>query len=161
MTVASTPTPVPAPVGIPPAPPVRPRRPLLGNRRRQVVAGAVIVIALAFLLWRGLADATVYYKTASQAVADRAQLGTTPFRIEGTVTSPVRRVGTDVAFTITADRVSVPVISTGSPPQLFRRGVPVVLAGHWQGRHFASNQIMVKHTESYVAARPKTRKSGS
>lgn len=155
MTIASP----PSPVGVPPAPPVRPRGRLLGNRRRKVVAGAVILVVLGYLLFQGLTDATVYYKPANQAVADRAQLGTTAFRIEGTVTSPIRRVGADVAFVITANHVSVPVVSSGSPPQLFHRGVPVVLAGHWQGSHFASDQIMVKHTESYVAVHPKKSKS--
>lgn len=151
MTITST----QAPPAVPPAPPSRPRRSLLANRRRQVIAGVVIVVALGFLLVRGLTSATVYYKTASQAVAERAELGTKPFRIEGTVTSRIRRVGTDVAFTITSGRVNVPVISSGSPSQLFRRGVPVVLDGHWQGSHFASDQIMVKHTDSYVAVHPK------
>jgi hypothetical protein len=74
----------PAGPGVPPAPPRR-RSALLGSRRRQVVAGVVIAGALAFLLLEGLNNATIYFKTADQAVADRAALGSKPFRIEGTV----------------------------------------------------------------------------
>ncbi len=82
------------PVG--PSPPRR--RPLLGTRRRQVVAGLVIAGALAFLLLEGLNNATVYFKTADQAVTDRAALGSRQFRIEGTVEPDVRQVAADHAF---------------------------------------------------------------
>ena len=55
----------------------------------------VIAAALAFLLLEGLNNATVYFKTADQAVADKASLGTRQFRIEGTVEPGVRQVGPD------------------------------------------------------------------
>jgi cytochrome c-type biogenesis protein CcmE len=135
------------------APPVR-RRGVLGSRRRQVVAALVILAALGFLAAEGLSNATIYFKTADQAVADRAQLGTRQFRIEGTVGQQISQVGQTVRFTITANGVTVPIVDTGSPPQLFKTGIPVVLEGHWQGGYYASDQIMVKHTASYVEAHP-------
>jgi cytochrome c-type biogenesis protein CcmE len=130
------------------------RRALLGSRRRQIVAGLIILGALAFLLVRGLTNATEYFKTTNQAVAQRAQLGTHNFRIEGTVENNVRDVGDNVDFTIFANGTAVNVVSTGSPPQLFKAGIPVVLDGHWQGTVYASDQIMVKHSASYTEAHP-------
>ena len=51
--------------------------------------------------------------------------------------------------------VSVPILHRGDPPQLFKPGIPVVLEGHFdQAGTFESDLIMVKHTESYVAAHP-------
>ncbi len=135
------------------------RRALLGSRRRQIGAGVVIAGALAFLLVEGLNNATVYFKTADQAVADRASLGSRQFRIEGTVEPDVRQVGTTTAFTIIANGVTVPVVDTGQPPQLFKPGIPVVLEGHWQGPVYASDRIMVKHSASYVEAHPDRLKS--
>ena len=53
----------------------------------------------------------------------------------------------------------MPVVNSSQPPQLFKPGVPVVLEGHWQGPVYASDQIMVKHTASYVEAHPDRLKS--
>ena len=63
------------------------------------------------------------------------------------------QVGTSLHFSITSHSVDVAVVSTGSPPQLFRVGMPVVLEGHWQGGVFSSYQIMVQHGSSYVEAK--------
>jgi cytochrome c-type biogenesis protein CcmE len=135
------------------------RRALLGSRRRQIIAGLIILGALGFLLVRGLTNATEYFKTTREAVTQRAQLGSHNFRVEGTVENNVRQVGEDVDFTIFANNTAVDVVSTGSPPQLFKPGVPVVLDGHWQGTVYASDQIMVKHSASYTEAHPGRLKS--
>jgi cytochrome c-type biogenesis protein CcmE len=140
--------------------PLEPRRTakprvLLGSRRRQVIAFGVIVAALVVLIFQGLGNATVYFKTADEAVAQRVKLGTHRFRIEGTVQPDVRQVGQDVSFVIANNGVSVPVIHHGDPPQLFKTGIPVVLEGRFApDGHFASDRIMVKHTENYVAKHP-------
>ena len=42
----------------------------------------------------------------------------------------------------------------GDPPELFQPGIPVVLEGRWSGDHFASDRIMVKHSEQYKAGNP-------
>lgn len=131
-----------------------PRRHLLGSRRRQVISAVVIAAAVGFLAAEGLSSAAIYFKTADQAVADRAHLGDRVFRIEGTVGPAVTQVGQTVRFSITANRVTVPVVDTGSPPELFKPGIPVVLEGHWAGAVYASDRIMVKHTASYVEAHP-------
>jgi cytochrome c-type biogenesis protein CcmE len=150
------------PPRVPPAPPVRrSRRRILATRRRQVVAAVVILAAIGFLVSEGLRNATSYFLYTNQAVAQRASLGTKPFRIEGTVEPGVRRSGEYTDFTIVAHNVAVPVVSTGSPTSLFKPGIPVVLEGHWAatGPVYDSNLIMVKHTASYVAAHPNRLKS--
>ena len=128
------------------------RRRSFTTRRQRLVAGALIVAALGFLVWKGLSNALAYYLTANQAVAQRAQLGDSDFRIQGTVVPGVREVGADLRFGIVSHHVVVQVDSSGSPPQLFRAGVPVVLEGHWQGDIFTSSQIMVQHSSNYVEA---------
>jgi cytochrome c-type biogenesis protein CcmE len=138
----------------------RPRR-SLGTRRQRVVAGIVIVGALAFLMGRGLTNALNYYLTAKQAVAQRAKLGQEDFRIQGTVLPGLRQVGTTLHFTIGSGNVQVDVVSTGSPPELFHVGMPVVLDGHWQGADFASFQIMVQHGSNYGEAPSGKTKSAS
>lgn len=159
----SAPAPPQAPV--PAAPRVRgsgPRaRTSLGSRGRLAVAAVIIAGALGYLLYQGLGNATVYFRTADQAVADKASLGTRRFRIEGTVDAGIHDAGDAVAFGITAHGVTVPVVHSGAQPQLFKPGVPVVLEGHWApgGAWFASDQILIKHDENYKTAHPDRLKS--
>lgn len=125
------------------------------HRRRAIVASAVAVVAVVGLLWQGLGNATVYFKTASEAVAQRDSLGGRRFRLEGVVVPGSRRkTAHTVSFQVEDNGVRVDVIFTGAPPELFQDSIPVVLEGHWDGRYFASDQILVKHTSEYRKDNP-------
>jgi len=128
---------------------------VIDTRRRMWLAGVVVVAALGFLVFQGLGNATLYFRTADEAVAQKAQLGDRRFRIEGDVVDgSVRQSGNDVSFTLTSNSVEVPVVHKGDPPELFRPGIPVVLEGRFQGDSFSSDRILVKHSEKYVADNP-------
>ncbi len=128
---------------------------MIDTRRRLWLAGIVVIGALGFLVFQGLGNATLYFRTADEAVAQRAQLGERRFRIEGDVVAgSVVQNGNDVRFILTSKSVDVPVVHKGDPPELFRPGIPVVLEGRFQGDHFASDRILVKHSETYVAENP-------
>ena len=128
---------------------------MIDTRRRMWLAGVVVLAALGFLVFQGLGNATLYFRTADEAVAQRSQLGDRRFRIEGDVVDgSVRQEGNDVSFTLTSKSVEVPVRHRGDPPELFRPGIPVVLEGRFQGDHFTSDRILVKHSETYVAENP-------
>lgn len=128
---------------------------MIDTRRRLWLAGVVVLAALGFLVFQGLGNATLYFRTADEAVAQREQLGDRRFRIEGDVVDgSVRQVGNDVSFTLVKNNVQVPVQHKGDPPELFRPGIPVVLEGRFQGDHFSSDRILVKHSETYVAKNP-------
>lgn len=131
---------------VPPAPRVR-------RTSRWRVAGALAVVlgALGFLLVK-LGDAANYFYTADQAVARRAEIGDRRFRIEGTVVSgSVRDAGRATTFVIESEGVQVRVRHSGGQPSMFREDIPVVLEGRFDGDVFASDRIMVKHSETYRA----------
>lgn len=128
---------------------------MTSGKARYWVAGSAIVLALGFLVVRGLGDATVYFRTADEAVAQRESLGDRRIRIEGDVVDgTVREVNGTVDFRIASNNVEVPIVHHGDPPELFKPGIPVVLEGRFQGDHFASDRILVKHSETYVADHP-------
>ncbi len=139
-----------------PARPARPRAPL--GRRRLWIAGAVILAALGFLVVQALGEATVYFKTADEAVAEKDSIGDRRFRIEGLVVAGSVRpapTGNGVGFEIRGQRGAlVEVVHRGDPPELFQPDIPVVLEGRWSGDHYASDRIMVKHTNEYKAENP-------
>jgi cytochrome c-type biogenesis protein CcmE len=122
-------------------------------RRRWVplVVLGVVFVALGVLVFKGLSDATVYFRNADEAVAQRASLGTKRFRLQGTVVAdPVETDGV-ASFAVAFNGASVDVRHVGSPPELFKPGIPVVLEGHWDrsGEVFDSDRIMIKHDATY------------
>ena len=140
---------------VPPAPPAPRPRASIGGRRK-LIAGLVIAAALGFLLLRAVGDATVYFKTADEAVAERESLGTKRFRLEGLVVpGSVRDGANEVDFTVKGQRgATVDVIHQGDVPELFQPDIPVVLEGHFSGETFVSDRILVKHTNEYKAENP-------
>ena len=125
------------------------------TRRRLWIVGTLMAVAVGLILFEGLGNATVYFKTADEAVHDRASMGTRRFRIEGTVVDgSVKATADGASFRIENNGAVVPVVHHGDPPELFKPGIPVVLEGHWQGSTYDSDLIMVKHTEQYRAKHP-------
>jgi cytochrome c-type biogenesis protein CcmE len=59
-----------------------------------------------------------------------------------------------VNFTVGSGSARVAVVNTGSPPQLFQVNIPVIAVGHFDGNTFVSDQILVKHSSSYIAEYP-------
>jgi len=140
-----------APVGA--VGPPRPPRVKRHHRRwLPLVVLLVVVGVLGGLIYKGLTNATLYFRNADEAVAQRDSLGTKRFRLQGTVTgTPVNRSGGGVDFVVRFNNVSVPVHSEDNPSDLFRTGIPVVVEGHWAEHAdvFDGDRIMVKHDSRY------------
>ena len=122
---------------------------------RLTIVIVVVAAAIGFLVWQGLGNATLYFKTADEAVRERDELGDRRFRIEGAVLAgSVKEDGDGVDFRITAKGVEVAVRHRGDPPELFQPDIPVVLEGRWQGTTFESDRIMVRHSSEYREDNP-------
>lgn len=112
-----------------------------------------VVAALGFVLTQALTSARVYFLNVDEAVAQRTELAEDTFRMQGVVSSErTTDASGAMVFTMTFNDVTAEVTHIGEEPtDLFEWGQPVVAEGHWQGDRFVSNQILVKHSESYVA----------
>lgn len=156
MSEPTTPTPTTTPV-VPADRTIRPRL-------RLAMVGVVIVAAVGFLLVKGLGSSLDYFKTVDQAVSQKHQLGTSTFRLEGTVLpGTVSQSVNGATFDVGHGTSVVHVVNEGSPPQLFKASMPVIVVGHFASTDsttFLSNQIMVKHSSSYVASHPDRVRAG-
>jgi len=122
---------------------------------RYVVVGLVLVGVLVFLLVKGLGSALDFYLPADQAMAQRATLGDKTFNLEGVVApGSIHATTVGVDFVVTSGDIRLPVTNTGSPPQLFQSNIPVIAVGHFSGDSFVSDQILVKHSSTYIAEYP-------
>jgi cytochrome c-type biogenesis protein CcmE len=128
------------------------------TKRRLMLVFFLLAVALVFLLVEGLGSSLDYFDTVNQALAHRAQLGTTTFRLEGNVVAgSIHSTATGADFRISQGDHVVPVANSGSPPQLFQANIPVVVVGHFAStgsNNFVSNTIMVKHSSTYIAQYP-------
>ena len=127
------------------------------SRLRLAIAVAVVVTAIGVLLFQGLGGATMYFRTADEAIAQRETLGEKRFRIEGTVVPGSLRVdGAFTDFAVESKGTTVQIDNNAATQGIFREGIPVVLEGRFKrGENvFASDRIMVKHDENYKAEYP-------
>lgn len=127
--------------------------------RRLVIVGVLglLAVALVFVAYQGLSNATVFFRNADEAVAERESLGEKRFRLQGAVVDgSLQAEGGFVRFTVTHDDVDVDVVHRGDPPELFQPDIPVVLEGRWSQTDdvFESDRILVKHSEEYEAENP-------
>ncbi len=143
-------TTVTSPPGAPP-PARAPRR-----RGRYVVAigGCVVAVVAVVVLGIVLSDNVVYFRTATEAVADRENLGTDRFRLAGAVVpGTIEETRRGVRFDVTDGDTTVAVDHTGDPPDLFEPDAPVVVEGRWRSARtdapFVSDRIMIRHGSEY------------
>jgi cytochrome c-type biogenesis protein CcmE len=147
--------------------PARPAPP----RTRYIAAAAVcgLVVVIAIFLIVVLADNVIYFRSVSEAVADRKNQGSDRFRIAGDVvlTSYSQR-GQSTKFRITDGKKTVTVVNRGDVPAIFRRNlehkqeIPVLCEGHWgKGLTFESERILIKHGADYSPPKVKAKGTGS
>ena len=131
-----------------------------GARRWAGIAVVVGVLAVgAFAVSQALGDATLFFRNADEAVAQRDDLAGERFRLQGLVVpGTIEAYPSGVAFEVTYNGVAVPVEHTGDPEELFQEDVPVVLEGQWSGTSadavFLSDRMLVRHDENYDAENP-------
>lgn len=131
-----------------------------GGRRWVGLVVLVVVLGLgAFAVSQALGDATLFFRNADEAVAQREELGDTRFRLQGLVVpGSTAEMPDGVEFEVTFNGVVVPVQHQGDPPELFQDDIPVVLEGAWSSTSddavFRSDRMLVKHDENYDAENP-------
>ena len=120
--------------------------------RNWLLMGAV-GIALIALLFQALTNARVFFYNVDEAIEQRAEIGDDTFRMQGTVIDePATDASGAMVFTIGFNGAQATVRHIGEEPtDLFEVGIPVVAEGRWDGDAFESSQLLVKHSEAYVA----------
>ena len=106
------------------------RPPAQRSRLRLGIVIALVCGAIAFLLVQGLGEATTYFRNADEALADRDELGTRRFRLQGTVVDVARSEGGTTVFDVEYHCATVAVRHDGTDV-------------------FESDTIRVRHTEEY------------
>ncbi|MBP7632254.1 MAG: cytochrome c maturation protein CcmE [Acidimicrobiales bacterium] len=123
-------------------------------RRWGAIAVLVALGAVVVFIMVQAQGASLYYRNADEAVAQRDSLGQDRFRLQGVVVGQPVDDGNAKVFEVAYRGVAVTVRHTGKEPALFKPGLPVVAEGAWNaaGTEFDSDRLLVKHTEDYKKA---------
>ena len=118
-----------------------------------LVGGAVIAVALAYMIYAGVTQSAVYFVTPSELQA--APVAGKAYRLGGMVVPGTLKWEPrtlDLAFALSDGKTTVAVRHKGTPPDLFGEGRGAVVEGAWTpDGYFKSTLIMAKHSEEYKA----------
>ena len=125
----------------------------MSKRIKFVAGGAVIALALAYMIYAGVTQSAVYFVTPSEIQA--APVAGKSYRLGGLVTRGSVKWEPrtlDLTFTLTDGKATVPVRHKGTAPDLFGEGRGAVVEGRWSpDGYFHATLILAKHSEEYKA----------
>lgn len=128
-----------------------------GRRAKLLAGGAIILAALAYLVYGGMQAAVVYFVTPTELRAQGTEARGKALRLGGMVeagslTWDARTLA--LSFRLTDGTTTVPVVHTGTPPDLFAEGQGAVVEGRvGEDGTFQAQTIMAKHSEEYMPPR--------
>ena len=118
-----------------------------------LLGGAVIALALGYMIWAGVTQSAVYFVTPSELQA--APVPGKAYRLGGLVargTLAWNPSTLELAFGVSDGKTTVRVRHRGAPPDLFAEGRGAVVEGQWMAAgYFKATHIMAKHSEEYKA----------
>ena len=118
-----------------------------------LIGGAVIILALGYMIWAGVTQSVVYFVTPSELQA--TPVAGKAYRLGGLVargTVNWNPATLDLTFSVSDGKSAVPVRHRGAPPDLFGEGRGAVVEGQWTAEgYFKATHIMAKHSEEYQA----------
>ena len=126
-----------------------------GRRLKYVIAGGIVLAALAGLVYSGVRESMVYFYTPTELREKSDAVRGKALRVGGMVENGSVRWDAQqllLTFALTDGQNSVPVRHRGTAPDLFKEGAGAVVEGSWTPEgYFRASTIMAKHSEEYKA----------
>ena len=127
------------------------------KRKRTLVAGVILLAAIAFLGYRGFQQSATYYMNVDEFVAKSNAYSDKTVRINGMVATGSWQSEPKTSthkFTLTEKdqsqlSVSLPVVYQGAVPDAFKEGAEVVVEGKYSNGTFWASNILTKCPSKY------------
>ena len=135
-----------------------------GRKLKYLLAGGIVVAALAGMIYSGVQESMVYFYTPTELVQKKDSVQGKSLRVGGMVVDGSIRWDPQnllLTFQLTDGQGTVFVRHKGTAPDLFKEGAGAVVEGAWTSEgYFRSSNIMAKHSEEYKPpAQPETLES--
>lgn len=128
------------------------------RKRKFLIGGSLVVLAVAALLFTSLRGSTVYWYTPAELKAQGAAAYNRTVRVAGNVDAgsvQQENSGMTTRFTITYQGTTLPIYYRGVVPSGFKEGVDVTVDGKLSSSGvFQGTQILTKCPSKYVPATP-------
>ncbi len=125
------------------------------KKKKFLIGGLIIFIAIAYLGYTGFMSSATYYYTVSEFMENTDPANGEIVRINGQVApGSVEQVagGGTLSFTIVEGKDSLPVVFRGIVPDTFKAGGEIVVEGYLDPDGiFEADTIMPKCASKYVA----------
>jgi len=126
------------------------------RKKRFLIGGFIIVLAIGYLGYIGFQGSATYYYTVSEAIEQGSSIHDENVRVNGRVAAgsiEQEATGRTLRFTISDNTASLPVVYQGVVPDTFKVGSDVVVEGHLNsGGVFQADTILAKCPSRYVPA---------
>ncbi len=126
-----------------------------GRRLKYVIAGGIVLAALAGLVYSGVRESMVYFYTPTELREKSDAMRGKALRVGGMVADGSVRWDAQhllLTFALTDGQTTVPVRHRGTAPDLFKEGAGAVVEGTWAPEgYLRASTIMAKHSEEYKA----------
>lgn len=111
--------------------------------------GAVVAGCLGYLVYSATASSAEFYQTIPEVTAHPAA---GQVRVLGIVEDGYQRQGTQLTFVATDGHTALPVVYSGTVPDLFQPGIQVVVEGRLkQDGVFHASTLLTKCPSRFVA----------
>ncbi|MBI3120647.1 MAG: cytochrome c maturation protein CcmE [candidate division NC10 bacterium] len=134
------------------------------RKLKYLLAGGIVVAALAGMIYSGVQESMVYFYTPSELVQKKDAVQGKSLGVGGMVVERSIRWNPQtllLTFQLADGQGTVFVRHKGTAPDLFKEGAGAVVEGTWTPEgFFRSSNIMAKHSEEYKPpAHPETLES--
>lgn len=118
-----------------------------------IVGGAVIVLAIAYLVITGFQSAATYFLTVDELYERGSTMLDRNVRVSGKVdeaTIDFNNRDLILSFDITSETGRhLPVVFNGPKPDQMREGAEAIIEGKWDGQVFTANTLLLKCPSRY------------
>ena len=133
---------------------ITPKKRRSSGKRAGLIVGLVVILSgFGYLVYGGLGENLVYFLTPQELLAKGTRAFDVPLRLGGQVVPGSVQWNAqtlDLRFKVTDGVKTIDVRSHGSPPQMFRDGIGVVVEGRFaKGGLFESTNLMIRHSNEY------------
>ncbi|MDP2660760.1 MAG: cytochrome c maturation protein CcmE [Dehalococcoidia bacterium] len=126
----------------------------LFKNKKVLAVGAIVALAVIYLVYSGIASTSMYYMTVDELLsgkiaASEEQLRISGAVVDGTVQSDSKNM--TLRFTAAGETKNVPVVYRGVVPDSFKPGAEVVLEGRLTSAGiFEANNLLAKCPTKYT-----------
>ena len=139
------------------------------RKAKFIIGPSLIVLAVAYLIWAGIRETSVYYLTIAEFMPQREALAGQRLRVSGRVQDGSLvwdAKGLDLRFALQHfgdGDAALPVHYHGILPDMFAEGRDVIVEGEYDGGRFVAHTVLTSCPSKYepeVDGEPSRAKTG-